>query len=318
MADSAPYPDEVTLGDAASPVGLCTLWTRQERILRGVPRELYAACGNLYSLWGISLLVRGVLARPTLRYLVLCGIDYAGTGRALVTLAREGVALDGTIPGTDVRLADDVNVAAVARFRQQVAIVDLRGCTDGGRVAVAIRALAPPPIWDQPAPILVPAGWTPTEAVPLAARDSGGETAPPSPPNTGGGQDAVLAARAGSVERAVGESDLARQPAQQASRPSQIGGSGGRGGFEADPAGNFLIAVGEGRIVAAHATTVGGPTGQRFVGRTAADVYSAILAAALVSRLDHAAYLGAELARAEVALRLGLPYRQDRPLTLRR
>src|SRR5689334_9463986 len=64
MAESAPYPDEVTLGDAASPVGLCTLWTRQERILRGVPPALYAVCGNLYSLWGISLLVRSMLARP--------------------------------------------------------------------------------------------------------------------------------------------------------------------------------------------------------------------------------------------------------------
>jgi dihydropteroate synthase len=33
-----------------------------------------------------------------------------------------------------------------------------------------------------------------------------------------------------------------------------------------------------------------------------------------VSQLDHAAYLGAELARAEVSLRAGLAYRQDRPL----
>jgi tetrahydromethanopterin S-methyltransferase subunit A len=70
------------------------------------------------------------------------------------------------------------------------------------------------------------------------------------------------------------------------------------------------------QLVVAHATTTGGPTGQRFLGRSAAEVYRAILAAGLVSRLDHAAYLGAELARAEVAARLGLPYRQDRPLPL--
>ncbi len=37
-----------------------------------------------------------------------------------------------------------------------------------------------------------------------------------------------------------------------------------------------------------------------------------------VSLLAHAAYLGRELARAETALRLGLDYEQDRPLTSRR
>src|SRR5262249_32922099 len=34
----------------------------------------------------------------------------------------------------------------------------------------------------------------------------------------------------------------------------------------------------------------------------------------LVTQLDHAGYLGAELAKAETALRLGLRYVQDRPL----
>jgi len=43
----------------------------------------------------------------------------------------------------------------------------------------------------------------------------------------------------------------------------------------------------------------------------AADGYTSVLAAGLVSRLDHAAYLGRELARAEYALRSGTSYRQD-------
>ena len=144
MAEAPPFPEEVTVGDPASPVAICTLWTRQERILRGVPRELYAACGNLYSLWGISLLVRSVLARPTLRYLVVCGIDYADTGRALVALVEQGLAPDGAIPGTDARLDAALAAVGVARFREQVTLVDLRGCTDAARVAAAIRALPPP------------------------------------------------------------------------------------------------------------------------------------------------------------------------------
>ncbi|WP_373508803.1 DUF4346 domain-containing protein [Thiocapsa sp.] len=39
-----------------------------------------------------------------------------------------------------------------------------------------------------------------------------------------------------------------------------------------------------------------------------------LLRADLVSRLSHAGYLGAELAKAETALRLGLHYEQDKPL----
>ena len=43
----------------------------------------------------------------------------------------------------------------------------------------------------------------------------------------------------------------------------------------------------------------------------AIDGYTSVLAAGLVNRLDHAAYLGRELTRAEQALRSGARYRQD-------
>lgn len=47
-------------------------------------------------------------------------------------------------------------------------------------------------------------------------------------------------------------------------------------------------------------------------GRTTAAVYIAAIARQLVSRLDHAAYLGRELARAEQSLKTGEAYVQDR------
>jgi tetrahydromethanopterin S-methyltransferase subunit A len=45
-------------------------------------------------------------------------------------------------------------------------------------------------------------------------------------------------------------------------------------------------------------------------GTTTAEVYTPAIEHAFVSRLDHAAYLGRELARAEEALRSGEPYVQ--------
>lgn len=49
-------------------------------------------------------------------------------------------------------------------------------------------------------------------------------------------------------------------------------------------------------------------------GKTAEDVYSKIIEMGLVTRLDHAAYLGRELAKAEIALKTGRGYIQDIPL----
>jgi len=46
-------------------------------------------------------------------------------------------------------------------------------------------------------------------------------------------------------------------------------------------------------------------------GRTAAELYTPAIEQGLISRLDHAAYLGQELARAEAALRRNEPYNQD-------
>jgi tetrahydromethanopterin S-methyltransferase subunit A len=51
---------------------------------------------------------------------------------------------------------------------------------------------------------------------------------------------------------------------------------------------------------------------------SATDGYTSVLAAGLVSRLDHAAHLGRELARAEHALRSGTRYQQDAAPGLRR
>ncbi|MBD3318897.1 DUF4346 domain-containing protein [Candidatus Woesearchaeota archaeon] len=51
-------------------------------------------------------------------------------------------------------------------------------------------------------------------------------------------------------------------------------------------------------------------------GRSAEEIYNTIIRENLVSRLDHAAYLGAELQKAEIALQNGLSYVQDDPLPI--
>jgi dihydropteroate synthase-like protein len=51
-----------------------------------------------------------------------------------------------------------------------------------------------------------------------------------------------------------------------------------------------------------------------LTGRNASDLYNEVVSRKLLTQLDHAAYLGGELVKAEIALRLGKNYVQDREL----
>jgi dihydropteroate synthase-like protein len=84
-----------------------------------------------------------------------------------------------------------------------------------------------------------------------------------------------------------------------------------------DPNGIFRIAVDRyaKTIVALHfATTEAEKPNTIIKGKTAEAVYGKIVETGLVTRLDHAAYLGSELTKAEVALKSGKDYIQDRGL----
>jgi dihydropteroate synthase len=49
-------------------------------------------------------------------------------------------------------------------------------------------------------------------------------------------------------------------------------------------------------------------------GSNTRDIYQTIIRNKLITKLDHAAYLGRELKKAEIALRIGRSYKQDEPL----
>ncbi|KAF1078205.1 dihydropteroate synthase-like protein [Methanogenium sp. MK-MG] len=71
-----------------------------------------------------------------------------------------------------------------------------------------------------------------------------------------------------------------------------------------DPRGNLRIGIEDGWIIVEH-------QGTAFRGRKWDEVFHAILADGRVSLMDHAAYLGKELYKAELALRFGRSFEQD-------
>lgn len=82
-----------------------------------------------------------------------------------------------------------------------------------------------------------------------------------------------------------------------------------------DPACYFVILAPtpDGGICCEHYRRDGALT-RRFLGRDAAGLCHAILQRRIPGTVEHAAYLGRELQKAEDALRAGLPYSQDDPL----
>jgi dihydropteroate synthase-like protein len=81
-----------------------------------------------------------------------------------------------------------------------------------------------------------------------------------------------------------------------------------------DEKGSFRIGIDriDGKIVALHYTSAEFDKPINIIkGKTAENVYAKIAELGLVTRIDHAAYLGSELAKAEIALKTGKQYIQD-------
>ncbi len=83
---------------------------------------------------------------------------------------------------------------------------------------------------------------------------------------------------------------------------------------EMDPSGFFRIFIDsqiQKVIVSHYENTIENSTPTRsFFGETAESLYKEIINAQIISRFDHAAYLGKELQRAEIALKYGTEYIQ--------
>ena len=82
--------------------------------------------------------------------------------------------------------------------------------------------------------------------------------------------------------------------------------------FKHDPSGSFKIMVEDEQIKVIHYLKMEPQIAIK--GTTAKAVYDEILKRNLISRMEHATYLGSELEKAEIASKIGKNYIQDFPL----
>ncbi len=82
------YPDRLSIGKRID-VAICTQWAKPEVCAEKLSPENYGIQGPLYSLAGIEWVVRTLAFNPSIRHLVVTGVDRNKSGQALIDLPSE-------------------------------------------------------------------------------------------------------------------------------------------------------------------------------------------------------------------------------------
>jgi tetrahydromethanopterin S-methyltransferase subunit A len=260
-----PYPGEYIVGNPAGSVAICTLSNRE------LPQKLIAATGPDLAIAGrcdtenigIEKVVLNLLANSQIRWLLLCGVEAPGhrAADAFLQLKERGVDANmRVLESASWRpVLKNLTLFEVARFREQVEIVNLIGVTAVNKIVEAAHEAA-----KKPAAAL--SFQTPSNSDRVASR----------------------------VERL------------QARAPKTL---------RLDKAGFFVVLpqAATGLIICEHYEN-SGRLSHVIEGREGAVIAATVIEQGLLTQLDHAAYLGRELAKAEIALKTGSHYEQDAAL----
>lgn len=124
------YADQLIVGNPASGIGVCCLWSSKHRLQSILDASQYAVIGNLYSRAGINPMLRNILFNPTIRHLVLTGKSLTDSDEALLCFFEKGVDASRRIIGSGGQIERDLPLEALNEVRQNVRLIDLRGERD--------------------------------------------------------------------------------------------------------------------------------------------------------------------------------------------
>jgi tetrahydromethanopterin S-methyltransferase subunit A len=256
-----PYAGDYLVGNPNASVAVCTLSSRD------LPAAILEAGHHHVAITGrcdtenigVEKVVLNILADPAIRWLVLCGIEAQGhrTGNAFLHLKARGVDANmRVLESASWRpILKNLTLADVARFREQIEVIDLIGNTDVPTILKALQECAAKPV------------------VPLPI---------------------------------AGQHPLPTFERIRARAPERL---------KLDRAGFFIVLPQPqtGLILCEHYEN-NGRLAHVIEGRQAALIAATVVERGLITQLDHAVYLGRELAKAELALKTGATYEQDAAL----
>ena len=255
-----PYAGDYIIGNTGGSVAVCTLSSRDlsaSVVALGEPSVAISGRCDTENI-GVEKVVLNILGNPRIRALIVCGTEAEGhrTGDAFLHLQSDGVDANmRVLESASWRpILKNLTLVDVARFREQVTVVNLIGVTSPETIGAAAREFAAHPL------------------APMAAYDEG---------------------KALTFERI------------KAKPPEKL---------KLDPAGFFIVLPqSDGQILCEHYHNNGALL-NIVEGRRADLIAATVVERGLITRLDHAVYLGRELAKAELSLKTGALYEQDAAL----
>ncbi|MBR9704284.1 hypothetical protein GOV12_02645 [Candidatus Pacearchaeota archaeon] len=121
--------EQLVVGNSKSNVGICTLWTPAEIIIKDISKDKYLIAGQCYSPQeGVNLIIRNCLMNKKLKYLVICGKDLSLSGEVLLKLSENGIDENNQVKDceTECIIESEISRDAIERFRKNVKFYDYR------------------------------------------------------------------------------------------------------------------------------------------------------------------------------------------------
>ena len=285
--------------DKTAPVAVATLASVQlvEELSNLKPAGL-AMVGKLETEnIGIDKVVKNVISNPAIRTIIVAGVEPKDhqSGSALLALAQNGVDEKNQVIGSAAKrpVLRNVTRAEIDTFRHQVQMVDLRGCEDSADITAHVAELA-----SSIATACSCAGDCVDENISSAA------TAQPAL-HTINLHDEPKLVEACSDPTCACHADTSSSP------EIVVAVDTGRS-IPMDKAGYFVVLPVTGRgVINVEHYGYDNTLLHVIEGTTARSLYLAIIDQGWIGELSHAAYLGKELTKAELSLRLGFKYVQD-------
>ena len=283
--DWPPVEGEYTVLDRSAPVAVSTLASLklEEKLANLKPEGLNIIGKTETENIGIDKLVKNIITNPALRYLVLAGKEAEGhkSGSSLLALWKNGVDKQMRIIGSPGRrpVLKNLKLSDVRAFRSQIEIENQQGCTNVRTLKERINELA------KKAESL---------SVTSGCGCAGGICHPePAKP--------VL----------MPITLFSKTEPENISAPERVKAMNPKS-IKLDKSGYFVIIPSrQKKIILVEHYSYDNKLLRVIEGKNSREIYFTIISNKWVSELSHAAYLGKELARAELSIKKDLKFVQD-------
>lgn len=282
------------VGNPDSPIAICTMAS----VDMDFPRDKVAIWGSaLTENLGVEKIIRNIVSNKNIKYLVVCGKISKGhfVGQALESLIKSGVDKDMRIIGAKgaMPVLKNVSLSEIEEFRNQIKIIDLTGETSPTKVIADIENVMnmPAQVEQESRAARQEVPKEPVKEIP--AENPKGIPKPERPQTV---KIPIRVPEEMTVEAVIAEESDA---------------------WKQDDLGFFLIkADKENRRILAEYYSNDSKLRKTLTGKSAQAIYKKLIGLGLVSSHVHAAYLGKELAKAEMAIKFNLSYVQDNDLQI--